>query len=292
MPPATLARARRRVGGDGGGDGRRRAGAARRRRRRSPVTGIAGPDGGTPEKPVGLVYLHAETPGGQDAASSSASRPTGRRSARGRPWPRSTWCGVFCHRTATVACELAPVASRAMNALRLFCALTLPDRRRSTGWSRGRRSFLPGDATASSRARTSTSRSRSSAPGRRRRSTPIGAELGRRLPPAASPIVLRELALPRDPQRRHARLRRRGRRRRRARPRSARAARAARRVRAGARAWLPHVTVVRFRERPRLAPPLPGLGAVVRPARLFTYPVLRPTGAEYVVVQNFALGGG
>lgn len=32
------------------------------------VTGIAGPDGGTPEKPIGLVYVHAEGPDGREQA--------------------------------------------------------------------------------------------------------------------------------------------------------------------------------------------------------------------------------
>jgi RNA 2',3'-cyclic 3'-phosphodiesterase len=58
------------------------------------------------------------------------------------------------------------------------------------------------------------------------------------------------------------------------------------------RAWLPHVTVVRFRERPRLAPPVPGLGAVAPSGAAVYMSRLRPTGAEYVVVQNVRLRGG
>jgi 2'-5' RNA ligase len=57
------------------------------------------------------------------------------------------------------------------------------------------------------------------------------------------------------------------------------------------RAWLPHLTVVRFRERPRLAPPLPEL-APFSPSDAAVYlSRLRSSGAQYEVVQSFALGG-
>jgi nicotinamide-nucleotide amidase len=46
------------------------------------VTGIAGPGGGTPEKPVGLVYLHAEGPDG--GASRELNLPGDRAAIRGR----------------------------------------------------------------------------------------------------------------------------------------------------------------------------------------------------------------
>ena len=57
------------------------------------------------------------------------------------------------------------------------------------------------------------------------------------------------------------------------------------------RAWLPHVTVVRFGERPRLSPDLPGLGTVTPSGAAVYMSQLRPSGAEYVVVQEFPLGG-
>ena len=57
------------------------------------------------------------------------------------------------------------------------------------------------------------------------------------------------------------------------------------------RDWLPHITVLRFRERPRLAPPLPDLG-VFSPSEAAVYhSVLRPTGAQYEVLDAVRLGG-
>ena len=57
------------------------------------------------------------------------------------------------------------------------------------------------------------------------------------------------------------------------------------------RPWLPHVTVTRFRERPRLDPPVPALEPIdVVRAALYSS-LLRPTGARYDVLESVALGG-
>lgn len=58
-----------------------------------------------------------------------------------------------------------------------------------------------------------------------------------------------------------------------------------------ARAWLPHVTVLRFRERPRLSPALPELGPVVPSGAAVFISRLRTGGAEYESVETVALGG-
>ena len=58
------------------------------------------------------------------------------------------------------------------------------------------------------------------------------------------------------------------------------------------RPWLPHLTVVRFRERPRLEPSLPVLGPVTMSDAAVYISRLRPTGAQYEVVESVPLGGG
>jgi RNA 2',3'-cyclic 3'-phosphodiesterase len=57
------------------------------------------------------------------------------------------------------------------------------------------------------------------------------------------------------------------------------------------RQWLPHLTVVRFRQRPRLRPPLPDLGEVLPSDAAVYLSQLRSSGAEYFVVESFVLGG-
>jgi 2'-5' RNA ligase len=56
------------------------------------------------------------------------------------------------------------------------------------------------------------------------------------------------------------------------------------------RPWLPHVTVLRFRERPRLAPALPELGELVPSDAAVYISRLRPGGARYEVLEAVALG--
>jgi 2'-5' RNA ligase len=57
------------------------------------------------------------------------------------------------------------------------------------------------------------------------------------------------------------------------------------------RPWLPHLTVVRFRQRLRLQPPLPDLGEFSPSDAAAYHSLLRSSGAQYVVVESFALGG-
>lgn len=57
------------------------------------------------------------------------------------------------------------------------------------------------------------------------------------------------------------------------------------------RPWLPHVTVLRFRQPPGLSPPLPDLGEVSPSDAAVYSSVLRSEGAQYEVVETVALGG-
>ena len=57
------------------------------------------------------------------------------------------------------------------------------------------------------------------------------------------------------------------------------------------RAWLPHLTVIRFRSPPGAAPELPDLGEFSPSEAAVYHSVLRPGGAQYRVLEAVALGG-
>jgi RNA 2',3'-cyclic 3'-phosphodiesterase len=58
-----------------------------------------------------------------------------------------------------------------------------------------------------------------------------------------------------------------------------------------ARSWLPHVTVLRFRDRPRLDPPLPELEPFTPSDASVFLSRLHPSGARYEVLASTPLGG-
>ncbi len=56
------------------------------------------------------------------------------------------------------------------------------------------------------------------------------------------------------------------------------------------RSWLPHVTVLRFRERPRLSPPLPEIAPFAPSGAAALLSRLHPKGARYEVLESCSLG--
>jgi 2'-5' RNA ligase len=57
------------------------------------------------------------------------------------------------------------------------------------------------------------------------------------------------------------------------------------------REWLPHVTVLRFKTRPRLRPALPDLEPFIPSDAAVYLSRLRPGGAQYEVLESVGLGG-
>ena len=254
--------------------GRRRARTAARRRSRS------GSSTSTPSGPDGELAADFELPRRPRLDPPPRDRD-------GAP-PRAATSAQSRHDST---CESRALASRRGDRAPPLLRPPAPRRTSSSGSPPGRRSSSsagrlvpPGNlhvtlAFLGSRAR-------------RRRSADRPRSVLRDAPARLAGPLAPRARVPRDAERRDARARRRGRARRGARRRAPRAARAARAsTGASSGRGLPHVTVLRFRERPRLRPTLPSSARSLRPRLLFTYPVLHPSGAQYEVLESVALGG-
>src|SRR4029078_5204355 len=121
------------------------------------VTGIAGPGGSTPEKPVGLVYLHAAGPDGSLARQ--LDLPGDRQAIRARSTVAALHLvRMLLARSRDESVWALLLASRAMSAFACSVRYGFPSGRSTGSWHGSARRWPGYRACGTFRARTCISR--------------------------------------------------------------------------------------------------------------------------------------